>query len=82
RDDAEGRIETPYGKAHLTIAGDILSLDVEADDETSLAYVRMVLADSLLGFAGAEKPQLSWVGDGLAGTELPYFREMRVVSAR
>lgn len=82
RDDLEGRIQTPYGKAHLTIVGDVLSLDVEADDETSLAYVRMVLADNILDIAGNEKPQLSWVGDGLTSSELPYFREMRVVSAQ
>ncbi|MBA8879416.1 siderophore-interacting protein [Phyllobacterium myrsinacearum] len=81
RDDLQGRIEMYYGKAHLTIAGDVLSMDVEADDETSLAYVRMVLADNLLTFAGEEKPQLSWMGDGLTSTDLPYFREMRVVSA-
>ncbi|QND54985.1 siderophore-interacting protein (plasmid) [Phyllobacterium sp. 628] len=82
RDPLEGRIETPYGKARLLVAGDVLSLDVEADDETSLAYVRMILADNILDIAGSEKPHLSWNGDGLSGTTLPYFREMRVVSAR
>lgn len=74
-----GRIETDFGNASLSADADTLTLSAEGFDETSLAYVKLSLAEHLLHFSVAETPHIEWRGDGVAGLPLPYFREMTVL---
>ena len=79
---AHSRIETDFGTASLAVRDGLLALAAESGDETGLAFVKLSLAEHLRTFAAAEAPRIVWHGDGQAGTPLPYFREMIVVSAQ
>ncbi|MCV0396667.1 MAG: siderophore-interacting protein [Rhizobiaceae bacterium] len=81
-DGACGRIETTFGNASLEACGQCLKLRAEGHDETSLAFVKLSLAEHLLHFAAGDAPRIEWQGDGQAGAPLPYFREMTVASVR
>ncbi|MCB8821829.1 DUF2218 domain-containing protein [Microvirga rosea] len=76
------RLAMAFGTLTITAGDNGLDLRAEAHDPTSLSYVKMSVAEHLSTFVVDEKPRLVWTGDGAAGTPLPYFREMRVVSAR
>lgn len=75
------RIDTGFGSASLEACERCLKVLAEGRDDTSLAYVKLAIAEHLLHFASAESPRIVWRGDGAAGQPLPYFREMRVVRA-
>ncbi|MBL0402578.1 siderophore-interacting protein [Microvirga aerilata] len=81
RAERSARLEIAYGSISLEVDDGSLNLLAEGCDPTSLAYVKMSVAEHLLTFAADDKPRLVWSGDGAAGTPLPDFREMRVVSA-
>ena len=81
-DGCRGRIDTVFGTAHLRADACCLCLRAEGADETALAYVKLSLAEHLLGLSEGEQPRIVWAGDGAAGTPLPYFREMTVMAAR
>ncbi len=81
RAERSARLEIAYGSISLEVDEGSLNLLAEGRDPTCLAYVKMSVAEHLLTFAADDKPRLVWSGDGAAGTPLPYFREMRVVSA-
>ncbi|WP_445680192.1 DUF2218 domain-containing protein [Radicibacter daui] len=82
RKDGKAKIRMPYGTAWIDLREGGLKLLARAEDETSLAFVKLGLAEHLLHFAGDPKPSIRWTGDGKSGGALPYFREMRVVSSR
>lgn len=73
------RIDTAFGSACMEACERCLKVFAEGRDDTSLAYVKLAIAEHLLDFASAESPSIVWQGDGAAGRPLPYFREMRVV---
>jgi len=73
------RIDTGFGIAGLEACRGCLKISAEGKDEVALAYVKLALAEHLLNFAIGERPEIVWHGDGMAGSPLPYFREMRVV---
>lgn len=75
------RIDTGFGTAAMEACERCLKVFAEGKDDTSLAYVKLAVAENLLHFAAAERPRIAWSGDGAAGAPLPYFREMRVVRA-
>lgn len=71
-------IDAGFGAARLEARGRDLAIDAEGTDETSLAYVKMSVAEHILAFARPDVPHIVWQGDVRAGLPLPYFREMRV----
>lgn len=75
------RIDTGFGTAAIEACERCLKVLAAGKDDTSLAYVKLAIAENLLHFAAAEKPRIAWQGDGAAGSPLPYFREMQVVRA-
>ncbi|GHC73621.1 siderophore-interacting protein [Limoniibacter endophyticus] len=77
----KGLIETIYGRAFLVADDGRLSFRVEADDDTSLIYMKMGMIHHLREFAGDDMATLAWTGDGLTGGYPPFFREMKVVEA-
>jgi NADPH-dependent ferric siderophore reductase len=81
RSDRSARVEFDYGIASVEADDNFLYLRAEGTDATGLAYVKWSLAEHILGFVDGEIPRIAWEGDCAAGTPLPYFREMRVVSA-
>ncbi|WP_262032400.1 siderophore-interacting protein [Microvirga sp. Mcv34] len=81
RSERSARIDFIYGSASVEADDDSLHILAEGTDATGLAYVKWSLAEHILGFAEGETPRISWTGDGATGSPLPYFREMRVVSA-
>jgi NADPH-dependent ferric siderophore reductase len=82
RDAGRCRIDTPYGAAILRAEGNVLTLEAEGNDETNFAYVKLAMAEHILALAAPQGPEIIWTGHGEAGTPLPYFREMTVISAR
>ena len=81
RAERSARVEFEYGSASVEADDSTLYLSAEGPDATGLAYVKWSLAEHILGFVEGDAPHIAWSGDGAAGTPLPYFREMRVVSA-
>lgn len=80
RGDGEATLTSDFGVAHAAIEDGALSISLESGDETGLSFLRLMMAEHVLTFAGDPTPAISWSGDGKAGAPLPYFREMRVVS--
>lgn len=80
--DGKGSIVTDFGTAFLETTETEIVLGAEATDETGLAYIKLSLAEHILAFAAPQTPRIVWDGDGKAGSPLPYFREMRVISVR
>ncbi|GLS31269.1 NADPH-dependent ferric siderophore reductase, contains FAD-binding and SIP domains [Mesorhizobium albiziae] len=72
------RIDTGFGVTDLEACERCLKVFAEGKDDTSLAYVKLAIAEHILRLAAAEHPRIIWRGDGAAGSALPYFREMRV----
>ncbi|MEP7456501.1 siderophore-interacting protein [Phyllobacterium sp. SB3] len=81
RTERTGQIELGYGTAIIEADDKCLFLRAESDDETGLAYMKYAIADHVIEFARKEEPKIIWAGHGAAGSLLPYFREMRVLSA-
>jgi NADPH-dependent ferric siderophore reductase len=81
RSQRSARVEFDFGAASVEADDDGLLLRAEGPDATGLAYVKWSLAEHILEFVEGETPHIAWSGDGVAGAPLPYFREMRVVSA-
>ncbi|MHC1550400.1 DUF2218 domain-containing protein [Phyllobacterium sp. K27] len=81
RTERTGQIELSYGTATIEADEESLLLRAESVDETGLAYMKYAIADHVIEFASKEEPKIIWAGHGTAGSPLPYFREMRVVSA-
>jgi NADPH-dependent ferric siderophore reductase len=80
--ERRGEIALGYGRAVVEADDESLTFFAEGEDDTGLAYVKYAVAEHLLEFAHGENPRIVWTGHGAAGSPLPYFREMRVVSAR
>lgn len=72
------RIETGFGTADVEDCGKCLRICAAGKDEVALAYVKLAMAEHLLSITGDDAPSIVWRGDGMAGSLLPYFREMRV----
>ncbi|GGA84642.1 NADPH-dependent ferric siderophore reductase [Brucella endophytica] len=77
-----GEIALSYGRAVVEADDESLTFLAEGEDDTGLAYVKYAVAEHLLEFADGQTPRIVWSGHGAAGSPLPYFREMRVVSSR
>jgi NADPH-dependent ferric siderophore reductase len=75
------RIDTGFGIAALESCERCLKVLAHGHDGTALAYVKLAIAEHLLHLAAPQEPRIVWQGDGMAGTPLPYFREMRVARA-
>lgn len=71
---------TDFGTARTDINGDTVLVALESPDETGLSFLKLMVAEHLLEFAGEQKPVMRWSGDARIGQLLPYFRELRVVS--
>ncbi|EJN02182.1 siderophore-interacting protein [Phyllobacterium sp. YR531] len=82
RTERKGQIVLSYGTATIEADEECLLLQAESDDETGLAYMKYAIADHVIEFARTEEPIIVWAGHGAAGSLLPYFREMRVLSAK
>jgi NADPH-dependent ferric siderophore reductase len=82
RTERTGQIDLVYGTAIIEVEEGCLFLRAESGDETGLAYMKYAIANHVIEFAGREDPRIIWAGHGAAGSLLPYFREMRVVSAK
>lgn len=80
--ERKGQIELVYGSATIEADDQSLFLLAESGDETGLAYMKYALANHVIEFASQENPKIVWAGHGAAGSLLPYFREMQVVSAK
>mgnify|MGYP001285217322 CR=1 FL=1 len=70
------------GTASARLLDGSISFQVEAPDDTSLSYLQWGVVEHVLEFAPAEQPNVVWRGGFAQGSQLPYFREMRVLSAR
>ncbi len=81
RTERKGQIELDYGTAIIEADDECLLLRAESDDETGLAYMKFAIANHIIEFASKEEPKIKWAGDGAAGSPLPYFRQMQVLSA-
>ncbi|KXF77456.1 phage tail protein [Paramesorhizobium deserti] len=79
--ERRGEIALSYGRAIVEADDESLTFRAEGEDDTGLAYMKHAVAEHILEFADGQQPKIVWVGDGVAGAPLPYFREMRVVSA-
>jgi len=79
--ERRGEIALSYGRAIVEADDESLTFHAEGEDDTGLAYMKHAMAEHVLEFATGEKPKIIWTGHGAAGAPLPYFREMRVVSA-
>jgi len=71
------RIETGFGTADVEDCGRCLKICAAGRDEVALAYVKLAMAEHLLDLS-RDAPSIVWQGDGMAGSPLPYFREMQV----
>ena len=80
--DDHWRVSFEIGVAEATVSEGTVRFRVEAADPTSLAYLQWGVAEHVCEFAPTEKPEIVWQGGAAPGTQLPYFREMRVVRAR
>lgn len=63
-----------FGEGRATIA-------LEADDAAGHGVAKGIVAYYVQSVFGPACPPLVWTGDGAGTTELPHFREMRVVGA-
>jgi NADPH-dependent ferric siderophore reductase len=70
------------GTASAKLLDGSISFKVEAPDDTSLSYLQWGVVEHVLEYAPAEQPNVVWRGGFAQGSRLPYFREMRVLSAR
>lgn len=75
------RLRIAYGEASLWVETGGLHVEVEAGDESDLAYMKMGLVHHLRAFSDGVPPELVWQGDGLVGSAPPFYREMEVVEA-
>lgn len=73
------RLSSELGSSLLTLEGGSLRIAAESGDATGLAFIKMIMAEHVLELAGSDTP-LHWSGDGAAGSPLPFFRAMTVVS--
>ncbi len=79
---ARAVFEAEFGTAHLEAREGCLQLEAFGYDDSTLTFVKMVLAEHILEFAGSDKPRIVWTGDGPSSGPLPYFRALRVVGLR
>ncbi|MGV6874157.1 DUF2218 domain-containing protein [Pseudochelatococcus sp. B33] len=78
--DDGARFVSDFGTARAGITEGALAVVLESADDTGLSFLKQIVAEHVLAFAGEPKPVIRWSGDGKVGELLPYFREMRVVS--
>lgn len=79
--DSAWSVAFDIGKATASQRDGGIAFKVEADDDTSLAFLQWSVAEHVCEFAPGENPEIVWNGGTMAGAPLPYFREMRVVRA-
>lgn len=81
--DRRRKIDLSFGSATIEADDQGLCFLAESDDETGLAYMKYAIANHVLEIVKNENPKIVWMGDGAAaGSSPPFFRQMRVVSAR
>lgn len=78
----DGEIVMPvYGQiARLRFADGQLGIDLEGDDVARHAIAKGTVSFYVQAVFAERCPPLVWTGDGAGATELPHFRELRVVS--
>lgn len=81
-DARSGSILTVFGSAHLEAGDTEMRIVTRAGDETGLAYMKLGVVYHLNEFLPGRMPLVRWEGHGEIGVAPPYFRQMRVVSAR
>lgn len=78
-----GLVSFGYGTAVLALREDGLEVEVAAGNQTYLSFLKSGVADHVAEFCEGAAPDVFWRGDGLpAGSPLPYFRELTVVSSQ
>ncbi|WP_152045024.1 siderophore-interacting protein [Aureimonas psammosilenae] len=82
REGGFASISLDFGYSAMRLDGDRIHVSVEADDDTSLAFMKLVFADHVVELANSTPPAILWKGDGCATTVPPFFREMRVTGTR
>lgn len=82
RADGAAQFRSAFGKADLRWDDETVSFDVQSGDDTGLAYMKLSIAEHVLGFLDKDeaRPRIVWQGDGVAGGLPPYFRAMEVIS--
>ncbi|MFC0220531.1 DUF2218 domain-containing protein [Pseudochelatococcus lubricantis] len=81
RFEGGARLTSDYGTAQAEVLDDALAIAIDSADAAGLSFLKLIVADHILALADGQKPVIRWSGDGKAGEPLPYFREMRVLSA-
>lgn len=76
------RLEAYYGTALMRCEDGCLHVEALGQDESTLSYVKMAVAEHVLEFAAADSPRIVWMGDGVGAGPMPFFRQMRVMGAR
>ncbi|ALN72873.1 siderophore-interacting protein [Aureimonas sp. AU20] len=81
--DPEGETLLPvYGSlARIRFADRGVTIALEGDDAAQHGVAKGIVSYYMQAVFGADCPPLEWTGDGAGMTELPHFRELRVVSA-
>lgn len=80
--EAAWTVAFEIGAASARLLDGSIAFRVEAPDDTSLSFLQWGVVEHVHEFAPTERPEVSWRGGLSAGAQLPYFREMQVVSAR
>jgi NADPH-dependent ferric siderophore reductase len=66
------------GEVSMQAGPNNIVMNVKADDETGLAFMKSLAASHLVEFAEGERPRFAWTGDGVGLSQFPNFREMTV----
>lgn len=80
RFDGGASFSCEFGSGRAEASGEALTFTAESLDDTGLSFLKLILAEHVLAFSGADTPLIRWRGDAKAGQPLPYFREMQVRS--
>ncbi|MFD2238506.1 siderophore-interacting protein [Aureimonas populi] len=81
-ENGRGHIRIAYGTAEIEAREASLAVSTQASDAIALSYMKMSLAEHVVGMAEGPAPLIRWQGDGPSGGTPPFFNEMRLVSSR
>lgn len=80
--DTAWSVSFEIGTASARLLAGSIAFRVEAQDDTSLSFLQWGVVEHVSEFAPSERPDVVWRGGLAQGAQLPYFREMSVLSAR
>lgn len=79
--DNRAEIVSYYGRADLTAERETIAVALACETETELSVMKTVVAQHLVEFAGDKVGDFRWSGADADRRDLPYLRELTVVSA-